>query len=100
MTTIWARPPRPTREEMEAAACYPAEPVAPGVMLHDCRHPGEPDDQWQTRLRAARAVCRRCPVFTACDQLAAHYRGRKNGVDGILAGCPTSAPQYNLKDVS
>lgn len=95
MTT---RPPRPAREEMEAAACWPAVEWSTGVMLHDCRHPDEPEAQWKSRYTAARAVCRRCPVYTACGQLKAHYRGHRKGIDGILAGEPTSAPLYDLKE--
>lgn len=92
------RPPRPDRDQFEDAACYPAIKVEPGVMLHDCRHPHEPDDQWQARLKAARAVCAACPVRAACQQLRDHYRGHKNGIDGILAGQPTSSPTTNQKD--
>ena len=37
---------------------------------------------------AARAVCATCPAYTACKQLREHYKGRRAGVDGILAGQP------------
>ena len=67
-------------------------------MLHDCRHPYEPDTKWQARLAAARRTCMHCPVFDACAQLRDHYAGRRNGVDGILAGRPVAAPHCNRKD--
>lgn len=92
------RPPRPAREAMEGAACWPAVRVTPGVMLHDCRHPYEKAEDWETRLATARAICHTCSVRPACKQLDEHYRGRRNGIDGILDGRPTSAPLYNRND--
>lgn len=92
------RPPRPTKEAMDGAACHGLM-HAPRVMLHDCRQPHEADAEWNARRAAARAVCRRCPVFAACDQLRAHYDGLRQGIDGILAGHPTSTPATNRKDL-
>lgn len=92
------RPPLPPSDAFDEAACYPAVKIRPGLMLHDTRQRGETDDQWQARLRQARTVCRTCPALTACHQLRDHYKGRRNGIDGILAGQPAPAPPYNTKE--
>ncbi|MGX1598615.1 hypothetical protein ACWIDS_16315 [Dietzia maris] len=85
------RPPLPPASAFDGAACHP------WTGLHDARRHGESDDKWQARLAAARHVCGTCPAFTACKQLRDHYKGRRNRIDGILAGQPTSAPPYNRK---
>ena len=76
------RPPKPTADALAQAACRP------WTGSHDSRRAWETDDEWTARLRTARAVCATCPAYTACKQLREHYQGRRNGVDGILAGQP------------
>lgn len=94
-----SRPERPHRDALLDAACWPAVEVAPGVMLHDTKHTHETTEEWNARYLQARAVCDRCPVREACRQLDAHYKGQRNGVDGILDGRPTSSPLYTRKEL-
>lgn len=86
------RPPEPEPKELDGAACRPWNGS------HDARRPHEPTDQWKTRLAEARRICGTCPVIAACRQLREHYQGRRNGIDGILAGRPTVAPAYNRRE--
>lgn len=85
------RPPLPPRAAFDGAACFP------WTGSHDARRPYETDQEWRVRLATARRVCGTCPAIAACKQLRDHYKGRRNGIDGILAGQPTTAPPYNRK---
>ena len=66
--------------DLDGAACRP------WTGSHDSRHPRETNAEFADRLAAARAICGRCPVLSACRTNRDRYLAHRVRLDGIFAG--------------